>query len=136
MKKALINPVHLVDGHPTVVSVSNVEFEAVSDYYWVNCADDVVTGMLYVNGTFVAPTLEAAPIPAPATLDENKKDAKQRLKGTDWVELPSITDTNSTPHLLNKAEFMEYRAIIRNIRLNPREGYIEWPEMPKPKWSN
>jgi hypothetical protein len=135
MKKALINPIDLTEGFPSVVSVSDVEFESTSAYYWVDCPDYTVAGMYYNNGQFVLPT-PPAPTPHIPTAEENKALAVQRLKNTDWIEVPSVTDPANTPHLLNKDDFLPLRAQARQIAVNPTEGVIEWIIKPQEQWSN
>ena len=136
MKNALINPIDLTEGYPTVVSVNDTTFETVPEYYWIECPDDTVSGMYYNNGTFVLPT---PPTPAPPvypTADENKATAVQKLKNSDWVELPSVTATTSVPHLLNLSEWLPYRDQLRAFAINPRDGNITWPTKPTEQWSN
>ena len=98
MKKALINPIDLIDGYPSVVSVNDIEFECVPDYYWVDCNDDVITGMYYKDGMFYSQPIPEASAPVPPTADENKQRAIQRLKNTDWIEIPSVSDQSVTPY--------------------------------------
>ena len=40
------------------------------------------------------------------TLEENQKKASSLLFESDWVENPSVVDTNNTPHLLNTKEIL------------------------------
>jgi len=135
MKNALINPIHLIEGYPSVVSVDDTPFETVPQYYWVECPDDTVSGMYYNNGTFVLPTPPTPPVPEPATADQNKATAVQKLKNTDWVELPSVSATTSNPHLTNVNEFIVYRNALRAIAVNPVAGDINWPVKPVELWS-
>jgi hypothetical protein len=135
MKKALINPIDLIEGYPSVVSVNETEFSCVPAYYWVDCSDNIVSGMYYNNGTFVLPTPPTPPAPIPPTLDENKIIAKTLLKNTDWVEIPSVSDPSLSPHLLNKSEFISYRSDVRAIAVSPVDGFIQWPLKPKESWS-
>jgi hypothetical protein len=132
MKKALINPINLIEGFPSVVSVSDTEFSCVPEYYWVDCPDDTKEGMYVNDGAFVLPTPIAPP---PPTAEENKARAINKLKNTDWVEYPSVTDPSSTPRLLNKDDFVAFRNSIRSIAVNPQEGFIQWPSYPKEQWS-
>jgi hypothetical protein len=139
MKNALINPIDLIEGYPSVVSVNDTPFETVPEYYWVECPDDTVSGMYYNDGTFVLPTPPAPTPPeppAPPTADENKATAIQKLKNTDWVELPSVTATTSNPHLLNLDAWITYRDQVRVYAINPIEGNITWPVKPTEEWSS
>ena len=76
------------------------------------------------------------PAPQPPTADENKEYAKGLLANTDWVELPSVTDTTRSPHLLNPTDFLTYRDAIRVIAVNPVAGDINWPALPTSQWSS
>lgn len=135
MKQALIDPIDLIEGYPSVVSVSDTTFETVPEYYWVECPDNTVSGMYYNNGTFVLP-VPPTPIPVPPTADENKQLAVTKLKNSDWVELPSVSATTSNPHLTNLNEFIVYRDALRAIAVNPVAGDITWPTKPTEQWSN
>jgi hypothetical protein len=137
MKNALINPIDLTEGYPSVVSVMDTPFVTVPEYYWVECPDDTVTGMYYNNGTFVlpAPPTPVPPTPVPPTADENKQMALYKLKNSDWVELPSVTAITSIPHLTNANEFIVFRNALRAIAVNPVAGDITWPVKPVELWS-
>ena len=76
------------------------------------------------------------PIPVPPTIDNNKDSASLLLSSTDWVTLLDVIDVNINPHLLNQSEFLNYRTSLRNIVVNPVEGDIQWPILPKAKWSS
>jgi hypothetical protein len=131
MKKALINPIDLIEGSPSVVSVNDVEFEATTNYYWVDCPDDTLSGMYYKDNQFYSVVIP----PLPPTAEENQAIAIQKLKNTDWVEVPSVTATTSTPHLLNLNEWVTYRNQIRDYAINPVAGVIAWPFKPTEQWS-
>lgn len=76
------------------------------------------------------------PAPPPPTAEQNKNLASSKLFATDWVNQPDVMDTSVDPHLLNRDEFLEYRAQIRSIALNPVAGDIDWPEVPESVWSS
>jgi hypothetical protein len=136
MKKALINPIDLIEGYPSVVSVNDTEFACTPAYHWVDCPDDTQAGMYYKDNQFYlyqAPIL--TPEPHVNTLEENKLKALRHLQKTDWVEIPSVTDTNNTPHLLNYDEFLDYRLQARFRVLNPQEGNLDWIALPTEIWS-
>jgi hypothetical protein len=135
MKKALINPIDLIDGFPSVVSVNDTEFTCVPSYYWVDCPDDTQVGMYYKDGEFFIYTPPPIITPIP-TAQENKEKAIRKLTKTDWVEIPSVTDISTTPHLLNKDEFLAFRNSMRAIAVNPVEGNIEFPPYPTEQWSS
>jgi hypothetical protein len=134
MKKALINPIDLIEGFPSVVEVNETEFPCVPAYYWVDCPDDAQRGMYYKDGEFFTYT-PPSPILIP-TAQENKEKAIRKLTKTDWVEFSSVTDPSSTPRLLNKDEFVTFRNSVRAIAVNPVDGLIEFPAYPIEQWSN
>lgn len=75
-----------------------------------------------------------APVIPPVTAEANKATASQLLADSDWVELPSVSDTSTTPHLTNTAELIAWRASIRAIAVNPTAGDITWPVKPENVW--
>jgi hypothetical protein len=133
MKKALINPIDLIEGFPSVVSVNDTEFPCVPEYYWVDCPDDTQTGMYYKDSKFYARPI---PTPLPPTAEDNKARAVNYLKNTDWTELPSVSSTTSNPYLMNLSAFVTYRDALRVIAVNPVAGDITWPTKPTEQWSN
>jgi len=76
-----------------------------------------------------APTL-------PSLSVTNKAQAQSLLQATDWVELPSVTNTANTPHLLNYSAFETYRNQVRSIAVNPPDTAVTWPEIPTEQWSS
>lgn len=64
-----------------------------------------------------------------------KSKAMQLLQQTDWVEYPSVSNTNITPHLINYDEFMSYRIALRSIAVNPPVTVETWPTIPSEQWS-
>lgn len=55
-----------------------------------------------------------------------KDKAKTLIESCDWSVLPDV-------NIKNKAEFENYRAVLRNYILNPVENPV-WPEEPDPIW--
>jgi hypothetical protein len=135
MKKALINPIDLIEGYPSVVSVNDTEFPCTPAYYWVDCPDDTLAGMYYKEDQFYNPPEPTQPLYIP-TLEENKLAAFNKLQKTDWVEVPSVTDINNTPHLLNYDEFLAFRLQARDRAVNPQAGNLDWITKPTEKWSS
>lgn len=94
-------------------------------------------GWTYINGKFIPP-----PEPTQQEIEEknknkNKSIALNLLSQTDWVQLGDVSNTEITPHLLNKPEFDEYRRLLRVIVLNPpSELNISWPTLPQEQWSS
>jgi hypothetical protein len=138
MKKALINPIDLIEGYPSVASVNDTEFPCTPAYYWVDCPDDVYSGMYYKDNTFYnVPITPPSPTPVPPpTQEENQLRALSRLQNTDWVEIPSVSDASNTPYLLNYDEFLAFRLQARSRVVNPQAGELSWIQKPKEQWSN
>lgn len=96
-------------------------------YNLVEAPENVTVGWGYVDNKFIAPT----PIPEQIQA-ENKQRASTLLLETDWVELPSVSDINNIPYLLNKAEFIDYRIALRVIVVNPINAVF--PVKPTSEW--
>ena len=92
--------------------------------------DQASFGWTYKNGVFTSPDEIVSD-------EELKERCKQHAKGllylTDWVENPSVTDTNNTPHLTNLSEFLEYRKQIRVLVVTP-VAQPTFPEKPIATW--
>lgn len=63
-----------------------------------------------------------------------KAQAEKLLAQTDWVEVPSVSDTTKIPHLANYDEFMTYRLALRAIAVTPSATITEWPTLPTENW--
>jgi hypothetical protein len=59
--------------------------------------------------------------------DENKQLAEEKLAATDWTQVADVP-------LLNKQEFVDYRAAVRAIALNP-PVQATFPDLPVEQWS-
>jgi hypothetical protein len=57
----------------------------------------------------------------------NKTQAEKLLQATDWTQVADVP-------LLNKQEFVDYRAAVRAIALNPPVQAI-FPDLPVEQWS-
>lgn len=66
----------------------------------------------------------------------NKQQAEQLLQATDWVEVPSVSNTANTPHLINYQEFITYRLAVRAIAVNPPTEPATFPTKPEENWSS
>jgi hypothetical protein len=71
------------------------------------------------------------------TMVDNKQQASQLLYDTDWTTIPDVSDPElSSPYLLNAAEYIAYRNLVRQIAINPPiEPVTEWPSKPQSQWS-
>lgn len=67
--------------------------------------------------------------------NKNKDKAVGLLQSTDWVELPSVSDPSVNPHLVNKTDFIAYRASLRAIAIAPPVVVTQWPATPVERWS-
>ena len=95
---------------------------------WTTCG----VGWSYINGQFVEPP---KPVPVPPTAEQNKAKAERLLLETDWVNQPDVIDPSVNPHLLNHADFIAYRAQLREIAVTPQAGDLTWPTKPQEQWS-
>jgi hypothetical protein len=67
--------------------------------------------------------------------NQNKQQAQSLLTGTDWTEIPSVTNPENTPHLTNAAEYITYRNALRAIAVNPTWNVV-FPTAPTETWSS
>jgi len=99
---------------------------------WVELTGDAGIGWSYVDGQYIAPP---QPQPTPEEIQAaNKQQATSLLTQTDWVEVPSVSNTANTPHLVNYAEFMTYRLAIRSVAVNPPTEPAVFPDKPNEVW--
>jgi hypothetical protein len=85
-------------------------------------------GPLPTGATFTKP---------PATAIQNKNMASSLLYQTDWTTIADVGDsTKSNPYLTNVSEFQTYRNLLRQIAVNPTDGDLTWPTIPKTIWSD
>jgi hypothetical protein len=69
--------------------------------------------------------------------NDNKQQASQLLYDTDWTTIPDVSNPElSSPYLLNAAEYIAYRNLVRPIAIDPPlEPITEWPVKPQAQWS-
>jgi len=97
---------------------------------WVLLTNGAGIDWSYIDGVFYPPII---PQPTPEEIQaQNKQQASTLLLETDWVELPSVSDVNNIPYLLNKAEFIDYRVALRVIVVNPINAVF--PVKPTSEW--
>jgi hypothetical protein len=82
----------------------------------------------------VANTPLPPPIPVPPTAEENKATASALLTSTDWTTIPDVADPANSPYLVNQAEFITYRNLVRQIAVYPTAGDLVWPIKPDEVW--
>ena len=66
---------------------------------------------------------------------ENGLAAVNLLKESDWAEVPSVSNPEMKPYLENVQEWLEYRAALRKIAIQPPVEVTEWPQKPSEQWS-
>ena len=59
---------------------------------------------------------------------DNKAQASSLLQQTDWTQVADCP-------LINKQEFIDYRAAVRAIAINPPVESAIFPELPEEQWS-
>jgi hypothetical protein len=64
-----------------------------------------------------------------------KQQAQEILYKTDWTTIPDVADPAYTPYLMNQTEFKQYRAVIRDLAVNPVANPV-WPTPPTEQWSS
>jgi len=73
----------------------------------------------------------------PPSAGSNKRRAVQLLQESDWTATESIIDPAvSNPYLTNQADFLAYRSALRDIAVNPQDGFLTWPTRPNEVWSS
>jgi hypothetical protein len=126
--KALISPAQ--NNVVAEVSADANIFEVADPMFWVDCPDDCVAYLYqYENGVIKL-------IPTPVTpASENQATAVSLLQGTDWTQIPSVSDPAlSNPYLANKLAFDQYRNDVRQYAVYPVEGNVTWPTPPVENW--
>lgn len=74
----------------------------------------------------VSATLEEIEIRKANIKLENASYAKQLLVDTDWTQMSDV-------NLINKEEFTAYRAVLRQIAVDPQID-VTWPIKPNEQW--
>lgn len=96
--------------------------------------EKLVPAAPYIQGDWVC-TVQVEPL-SQDEIDQRQASAKaqvkaaaeQRLKETDWTQMPDVD-------LVNKSDFTAYRAAVRAIVLNPPVEVSEWPVKPEEVWN-
>lgn len=90
------------------------------------------------NAGEYGPIAEYAPPPVvPPTAEGNKYTAVRLLNESDWTATATIVDpTVSNPYLTNQADFLAYRSALREIAINPQDGFMTFPTKPNEQWSS
>lgn len=64
-----------------------------------------------------------------------KQTASVLLYETDWTTIPDVALPENNPYLMNQADFIAYRNIIRGYAVNPVVDPV-WPTIPTEQWSS
>jgi hypothetical protein len=98
--------------------------------------EDITVLPTWADNAMAAWTVANTPVPpTPPTADDNKATAVSLLQGTDWTQIPSVSDPAlSNPYLGNKLAFDQYRNDVRQYAVYPVEGNITWPTPPVENW--
>lgn len=65
--------------------------------------------------------------PQPPTAEQNKAIASNLLRETDWTQLSDV-------NIVNAGDYVVYRALLREIVINPVSGELTWPIKPETVW--
>jgi hypothetical protein len=105
--------------------------------FWDKQNEDITALPSWVDCCLAAWTVANTPVPpSPPTAEANKENAITLLQGTDWTQIPSVSDPAlSNPYLANKNAFDIYRNSVRQYALNPVAGDITWPTPPQEVWT-
>lgn len=126
----------------TPVNVHALQFDTIEHVGWIEYTDSPNQNITELPGwanlaqaAWEDANQPPAP-PGPPTAEQNKQTALGLLSATDFTEIPSVSDPSSTPHLLNKADFVAYRDQVRIFAVYPVAGDITWPVKPAEQWSD
>jgi hypothetical protein len=98
-------------------------------------SDVAAPGWTYVDGQFINPYVPPAPTPE-ELIAQCKQTATATLNSTDWTSIPDVADPlKSNPYLINQADFVAYRSIVRGYAVNPVVDPV-FPTTPTEQWSS
>lgn len=122
-----------IDIYP-VVPVPQPEY----DWMTQNCtqgAPELVDGTWYQTWVVTEATPEEVEQRKAECQQQNKAEAEQLLKDTDWTATVDINNPQySNPYLGNQDAFLAYRSQVRQIALNPPIVPAVFPEKPQEVW--
>lgn len=106
--------------------------------FWDQQNENITALPSWVDCCLAVWTVANTPVPpSPPTAEANKENAVALLQGTDWTQIPSVSDPAlSNPYLANKNAFDIYRNSVRQYALNPVAGDITWPTIPQEVWTS
>lgn len=98
---------------------------------FIEAPNEVTFGWSLINGEWVAP---AGPTPEEIQT-QNKQQAATLLYQTDWTTIADVADPVNSPYLVNQAEFIAYRNLVRNTAVYPPTTPVEFPILPTEIWA-
>jgi hypothetical protein len=127
------NPIGFLDPSINIIPKGAVE---ITDKEWQDLLAAQSNGQMIQADSKGNP--EAVDRPPPTNdqlISACKKQAQLLLSETDWVELPSVSDSTNNPYLINVAAFIDYRNKIRVLAVNPI-AKPKWATVPTAQWSS
>lgn len=114
-----------------MITISNALYELTPTAQWT-IADNNYDTIIWHSPEIPKPSKAAveakvAEMEAQAPLKATKDEAKKRIAASDWSVLSDVG-------LANQADFVAYRAALRNLIINPVAN-PSWPTEPQPVWS-
>lgn len=119
--------------YPLILSINY------SNYPWSIFGNDYET-LEWFSDT-PKPTQQELDVLWPSTEEtQAKNDCKNKatpiLQNTDWTSIADVGDpTKANPYLVNQAEFIAYRSIVRDYAVNPVVDPV-FPTAPTEQWSS
>ena len=89
----------------------------------------IANGWINVTNSYPFPPTDAQ------LITQCKDNASGLLYQTDWTTISDVANPINNPYLMNQAEFIAYRNIIRGYAVNPVTNPT-FPTMPTAKWSS
>lgn len=114
-----------------MVTISNALFMLTPGAQW-SISDNDYDTLVWQSPEIPQPSkaevdAKVAEMEAYAPLKATKDEAKRLIAASDWSVLPDVG-------LVNGADFVAYRAALRNLIKNPVAN-PSWPTEPQPIWS-
>lgn len=123
------------DVYPVVIE-PNPPYDPATQYIQASNLPALIDGVWVQTKTVVDMTPAQIQAREDRLKGDNKQKAEHLLSETDWVEIPSVSNTANTPHLVNYADFIAYRLGLRAIAVNPPITVSAWPVKPQEVWSS
>jgi hypothetical protein len=107
---------------------------------WSMTNDNDYSTLIWYSTDVEKPTQEVcdaeiASLNANQPLTNCKDAASKLLYQTDWTTIPDVANPINNPYLLNQAEYIAYRNILRGLAVNPVADPV-FPPQPTSQWSS